>query len=130
MNGVKLSGVALSNIVREYADKYGLESIELDDILRHMSDNDDYRVILVQDVPEREQGPQVIGWFLEDMIYYHGIAQPRRNTMVILAIPREDGYIDVLSQEGNWYTIPVNEYHEIKENEVDYEHEVSDTESI
>ena len=51
-----------------------------------------------------------IGYFMEDEIYFQGVKQPVRKTLIIVCMKNEDdNTAQVLSVEGNWYTLNISE---------------------
>lgn len=53
---------------------------------------------------------KIIGYFMEDGIYWKGEKQPLRKTPVVAVDDNGSDNLHVLSAEGNWYTIKRNEF--------------------
>ena len=64
---------------------------------------------------------KVLGWFMENEIWFRGILQPPRRTNIISFDGRDISKLDdedlihVLSDSGAWYTIQKKEIHLIDE---------------
>lgn len=52
---------------------------------------------------------KILGYFMEDEIYWQGEKQPLRKTPIIAIDDNGGSTLHVLSLEGNWYTIDRNE---------------------
>lgn len=68
-------------------------------------------------------GNKVLGWFMENEIWFRGILQPPRKTNIISFDGRDitklddEDLVHVLSESGDWYTIQKKEIHLIDEEE-------------
>lgn len=70
-------------------------------------------------------GHKIFGWFMENEIWFRGILQPPRRMNIIsfdgsdVTKLNDEDLVQVLGEDGNWYTIQKKEIHLIDEEEQD-----------
>lgn len=66
-------------------------------------------------------GEKILGWWLEQEVWYRGILQPPKRNNIIsfggidIEDVDDDGFVNVLSEDNNWYTLQRKEIHLIEE---------------